>query len=219
MKILVVAPHADDETLGCGGTLLKHIAAGDEVHWLLFTEPTKEIGFTEARIQERNAEIEKVTKEYGFRDVIRLKFPAVRLDTVPAAERVSAVSEVFRKVQPEVVYLPHRGDVHSDHAAAFDAVVSCTKWFRYPSVRQVLAYETLSETDAALGAEPFQANVFVDITKHLEKKLKIMAIYKGEMQAFPFPRSEVALRALAQLRGATAGCEAAEAFMLLRERR
>jgi LmbE family N-acetylglucosaminyl deacetylase len=101
----------------------------------------------------------------------------------------------------------------------FDAVASCTKWFRYPSINRILAYETLSETDFGLSTEQaFRPNVFVDIESFLDRKLQAMEVYKSEMGEFPFPRSREAIRALAAVRGAASGFKAAEAFELLRER-
>jgi LmbE family N-acetylglucosaminyl deacetylase len=129
------------------------------------------------------------------------------------------VSEVFRDFEPEEVLLPHPGDAHSDHRVTFKAASACTKWFRYPSVRRVLTYETLSETDA--GIDPvrvFQPTVFVDISDYLDRKIELMGIYESEMGEFPFPRSERALRAQAEICGAGAGFDVAEGFMLMRER-
>src|SRR5262245_53489895 len=109
-RVLVVAPHPDDETLGCGGTLLRHVAEGDEVHWLIVTEMRAELGFPRERIEARKREIETVGGAYGFRGIHRLAFPTTRLDTLPAAELVDRFREVFATVQPEIVYLPFRGD-------------------------------------------------------------------------------------------------------------
>lgn len=218
-KVLVVAPHPDDETLGCGGTLLKHRQAGDELHWLLVTGMSLELGYSEQRIAQRELEIEAVARCYGFRETHRLGFPAARLDTVARSDLIEKVAAVFKRVQPELVYVPFRGDVHSDHAAAADAALSCCKWFRHRSIKRVLAYETLSETEFGLHADSqgFQPNVFVDIGAHLEQKLEILRLFENEISEFPFPRSLTAVKALAQYRGATTGCNAAEAFMLLRE--
>jgi LmbE family N-acetylglucosaminyl deacetylase len=120
--------------------------------------------------------------------------------------------------EPEEVFVPHPSDVHTDHRIVFDAVASCTKWFRYPSVKRVLAYETLSETDFGLGTnQAFRPNVFVNIEPYLAEKLQAMDIYVSELGVFPFPRSHEAIRALATLRGAASGFRAAEAFELLRE--
>lgn len=216
--VLVMAPHADDETLGCGGTLLRHMALGDTVHWLLVTAMDP-VGFSPERIASRRREIEAVSAAYGFSSVVELGFPTARLDTVPVDELVAAVGGTVGSIQPDVIYLPFPGDAHSDHRAVHTAAVATTKWFRYPSVKRVLACETPSETDFGLAADglPFRPNVFVDISPWLEAKIEIMRLYAGEMSGHPFPRSEVGLRALATVRGAQCGCVAAEAFMLLKE--
>lgn len=217
--ILVAAAHPDDETLGCGGTLLRHRAAGDTVHWLIATDMTPEVGGTPERVAERNREIEAVAKHFGFAGVHRLGFPAARLDVAPRADLVAAVSRVVNAVAPDTLYVPFRDDIHSDHAALADACAASSKWFRHPSVRRVRAYETLSETEFQIApdAAAFRPNLVLDIAAHLDGKLAAMRLYKSEIGAFPFPRSEEAIRALAMLRGSTAGCKAAEAFMTLRE--
>lgn len=217
-KVIIVAPHPDDETLGCGGTLLKHITAGDEVHWLIITDVAEQYGFTTDRVAARTQEIERIASFYGFAATHNLALPPARLDTVPRGELVAKIAAVFSFVMPHVVYIPFRGDVHSDHGIAFDAVAACTKWFRCPSVQRVLAYETLSETEQGLiPVAGFAPTFFVNIAEQLTRKLEAVAVYASEIGKFPFPRSPEAVRALAALRGATAGCAAAEAFVLLRE--
>jgi LmbE family N-acetylglucosaminyl deacetylase len=217
--VLVVAPHPDDETLGCGGTILRHVEQGDSVYWLIVTHISQDLGFSKDRVDQRDREIEQVASRYKISRTINLEFPANRLDTQPMATLVEAVGEVVSEIEPELMYLPYRNDIHTDHAVVFDAVASCSKWFRYPSVRRVLAYETPSETDFALDpdAEAFRPTVFMDITGYLEEKIEIMRIYKSEMGTHPFPRSASSIRSLATLRGAAAGMDAAEAFVLLRE--
>jgi LmbE family N-acetylglucosaminyl deacetylase len=218
-KILVVAPHPDDETLGCGGTLLHHAATGNEVHWLIVTSMYYQFGFTELQVSQRQTEIKQVSESYGFADVHQLEFPPARLDSIPRVELICAISDVMKKVMPEIVYLPYRGDVHTDHNVVFDTVISCTKWFRYPFIRRILCYETISETDFGINPEikGFIPNSFVDITKYIDKKIEIAKIYKTEIGKFPFPRSPEALQALARVRGAASGCLAAESFIILRE--
>ena len=134
-------------------------------------------------------------------------------------ELINKISSVFKEVEPNEVFLPHPSDIHTDHRRVFDAVASCTKWFRFPSISRVLAYETLSETDFNLGTNKlFQPNVFIDIEPYLRAKLEAMKIYNSEIGAPPFPRSLEAIEALATLRGAASGFKASEAFELLRER-
>jgi len=129
------------------------------------------------------------------------------------------VSERVKQLEPDTIYLPYRGDVHSDHAEVFDAVAACTKPFRYPSVMRVRAYETLSETEFSINPNDggFKPNLWVDISCYIDKKVEIMKVYKGELGDHPFPRSEQNIRALATYRGAAAGVSAAEAFMSVKE--
>ena len=222
MKTLIVAPHPDDELLGCGGTLLRRVAEGGTVAWLLMTAITEGAGWSVERIQQRAAEIDRVRKglQVAPHHLYALGFPTAELDRIPMSILVGKISEVFADFQPDEVLLPYPGDVHSDHRVTFEAASACTKWFRYPSVKRVLAYETPSETD--FGIDPrdsgFKPNVFVDIGGQFEQKIELMKIYESEISEFPFPRSEKTLRALAQLRGSQAGFEAAEAFSLLVQR-
>ncbi len=219
MKTLVVAPHPDDETLGCGGTLLRRVSGGANVGWLIVTGIPEQSGWSVEQVRRRDGEIALVAAAVGFTQVFNLRLPAAQLDRLPMSTLIEKISEVFTTFQPEEVFLPHRSDAHSDHRIVFDAAAACTKWFRYPSVRRVLAYETISETESGLDADcTFRPNVFVDIGEFLGRKLEIMAIYQSELGAFPFPRSVEAVRSLARLRGTASGFMAAEAFQLLRER-
>lgn len=217
--VLAIAPHPDDETLGAGGALLRHRAEGDEIHWLIVTAMTEGLGFSSERMAERDKAIDAMAADYRFASMHRLGFPIARLETMALGDIIGPMAEVMKQVRPEVVYLPFSGDVHSDHRVCFNAAAAATKSFRHPYVRRLLAYETLSETDFAVQPDlrPFAPNVFVDISAYLEAKIAMLGHLAEEMGAFPFPRSIEAVRALAQLRGAQAGCIAAEAFVLLKE--
>lgn len=219
MRTIVIAPHPDDETLGVGGTLLRRKFEGAATGWLIVTSISSEYGYAAKKVDQRAEEITNVSNLYDFDAVFELQFPTTRLDQVPVGDLVDGIASVFKTFQPNEVFLPHPGDVHTDHGAVFNAAVACTKWFRYPSVNRVLIYETLSETDFSMGtAKEFRPNVFVDIEPYLESKLTAMSLYSSELGEFPFPRSLKAMRALAALRGAASGFKAAEAFELLRER-
>lgn len=219
-SVIVAAPHADDETLGCGGTLLKHKQLGDRIHWIIVTEVSEPNGFSPEKTFNRSEEIKEVAARYGVASYHQLSFAPARLDEVPMSSIVEQIGRIFRETNPEIVYLPYRGDIHTDHAVVCDAVLSCTKWFRYPSIKRVMAYETLSETDFALNPDSngFRPNLFVDISAFIDEKIDIMSIYNSEVGDYPFPRSKEAIRALSQVRGAASGNQAAEAFMLLKER-
>lgn len=247
-SILVVAVHPDDETLGCGGTLLRHRDQGDSIHWVILTAAyagnnqselrtvlhnRQEVKMqdifshsfeltpfsNEASVLKRGRQIDEVVGRYGFSSVHDLGFPATCLDQVPQNLIIGKLAEIFRRVQPNMVFLPFHSDVHSDHRVAFESAYSCTKSFRFPFIRKVLMMETMSETECApaLPARSFVPNYFVDISTWLDRKIEIFRIFRTEMGEHPFPRSETGIRALAAYRGATAGCSHAEAFMLLKE--
>ena len=220
MRTLVVAPHPDDELLGCGGTLLRKSAAGVTVGWLLVTSITSEAGWSQERVSTRQDEIDRVRSRLGIspEHLYTLGFPTTQLDQVPSSQLISSISQVFHKFQPQEVLLPHPGDIHSDHRITFESSAACTKWFRYPFVRRILTYETPSETDFALdqSVDGFSPNLYVDITDQLTDKLDLLAIYRSELGLHPFPRSIESVKALSMLRGAQRGVMAAEAFQILR---
>ena len=217
-KIMVVAAHPDDETLGCCGTLLKLKNEGHEIYWLIVTNISEGSVYSKERVQKRQQEIEKVSQLYGFNGIFKLDFPTASLDQVPVAELINKIAAVLNKVQPDTLYIPNRSDIHSDHQVLFSAIMSCTKTFRFPFVRNVLMYETISETEfcVALPENAFIPNIFSDITLWIDKKIEIMNVYGSEMGKHPFPRSERNIKALATFRGATIGAEYAESFMLLK---
>lgn len=222
-KVLVVAVHGDDETLGCGGTLLKHKAQGDEIHWLLITGPTENhpFNFSKEAIEKRNETIDKVGKMYDFDSINYLGIPTIFVHAVDFGEIVKKVSDAIKVIQPNIIYMMSNNDVHSDHRVSFDAVYSCTKSFRYPFIEKIYMMETLSETEFApsTSAKTFIPNVYVDITDYIDRKLEIMSQYDTEVMEDPYPRSLSSIKALARVRGSRAGVQYAEAFQLLFERR
>src|SRR5256885_7746675 len=114
MRVLVIAPHPEDETLGCGGTLLKHVAVGDTVSWVIVTK-AYEPRWPREVIDRREQEIEKVSAAYGFTKNFRLTFPAARLDTVPLEELLKSINEIDAEVKPDWIYTVHAGDIQSYH--------------------------------------------------------------------------------------------------------
>ncbi len=219
MDVLVIAVHPDDETLGCGGTLFRHVAQGDKIHWLIATSVSTEGGFSTERCASRAEEIDRVSKLYNFHSVHQLELNTMHVDEYTCSHIIAGISSVVKKVQPTIVYLPFKGDPHSDHRIIFDAAYSCTKNFRYPSIRRILMMEVPSETDFAPSTkeDAFIPNFFIDISDYIEQKKAAMQIFSSELGNHPFPRSLRNIEAWATVRGATAGCEYAEAFMLLKE--
>lgn len=218
-KILVVSTHLDDETLGCGGTLLKHKQNDHTLYWLIMTDISEEIGYSHSDILERKKLIGAISQSYGMKEVFNLNFPTTMMDKIPLSNIINEVAFILKKIEPNIIYIPNRSDIHSDHRVTFDAVISCTKSFRFPSVKKVLMYETISETEFAppLYENAFQPNAYCDISQHLEDKINILNLYKKELGTHPFPRSIDNVIALATFRGAIAGVKYAEAFMVLKE--
>lgn len=220
MRVLAISVHPDDETLGCGGTLLRHRANGDSLSWLIVTQAYEPQWNAEV-ISRKADEVEAVAAAYGFEKVFKLDFPTARLETVPQNDLIPALREAVQAVHPDTVYLVHGGDIHTDHGVVFAATMSVLKPFytRQLGVSRILCYETLSSTDAApaIPGRLFMPNVYRDITPFMGRKLEVMALYETERQADPMPRGPEGIRALARHRGATIGVDYAEAFMLIRE--
>ena len=220
VRVMAIAAHPDDETLGCGGTLLRHRAAGDEVHWLVASSRTTP-RWSSREVEAQQHQVQRVAEAYGVTKVAQLGHPDAALDTVPRAELVEGIDSVLAEARPEVVYVVHGGDAHSDHALVHDAAMSALKAFRMTAlgVRRVLAFETLSSTDAAVqdARHAFLPTVFSDITGFLVGKCDVLGLYATEVQDGWLPRTTSAVTAQARLRGAAVGVEHAEAFVLLRE--
>lgn len=207
-KVCVIAVHPDDETLGCGGTILKHLKRGDEVHCVFVTDGDETQGVL----------IDQLAKHYGFTSVTRLRTPELKLADMSLNELVPALAGVMKKIAPNVLYIPNRSDAHSDHRAVFEALIACTKAFRFPSIEQILMCEVISETDFNLGLpeQVFNPNYFVDITDEWEGKKQAMEICKDQMLPYPFTRNASTMEALNRYRGSLINVEYAEAFMALK---
>jgi len=215
-KILFVSVHPDDETLGCGGTIMKLKNLGSSLHWLNLTDIDNDhpFGFSKETIVKRQSTTIQVKNTYGFDTFTNLKYHTMLLDKYNASELIKDIGQVITNIEPDTIYLTNRSDVHSDHRIAFDAVYACTKSFRYPYVKEILMYETLSETEfaPALVEKAFIPNMFVDISDFMEDKIRIMQIYDTEIMPDPMPRSIHAIKGLAAYRGSRIGVSYAEAF-------
>ena len=218
MKVLVISPHPDDETLGAGGTLLKLKAEGHAIYWLNVTNMKPEYGYTPERVAERNAEIQKVKEAYGFTALYNLEIQPTAVDKIDMGDFIPMLKKIFEEVKPDMLLLPYQHDVHSDHRVLYEAAYACTKAFRAPYLKTVMCMEILSETDQAQREYGFVPNVFVDVTDYIDKKIDIMKIYASEIDAAPFPRNEEAIRGLAAYRGATGYYKYAESFYLVKSR-
>lgn len=216
-SIMVIGAHPDDEILGAGGLMLRAKDEGKKIHWLNATNMSVDYGFTSEQVERRTAEIDEV-KELLQVDVFTdFGLKPAALDRYELGTIVGKISKEINRFRPEMIVLPYRYDVHSDHRVLFDAAYSCTKSFRYPFIKKIMMMEIPSETDFTTFDTTFTPNYFIDISNYLTKKNCLLSKYKGEIGQHPFPRSEKGIEALATLRGAQAGCFYAEAFLTLKE--
>ena len=224
MTVLVVAAHPDDEVLGCGGTITRLAQEGHDVYIAILGE-----GIT-SRYQQReqadqavvealHARSRQVAELLGARDLFLYNLPDNRFDTVPLLDVIKIVEELVERLQPQVIYTHHGGDLNVDHVVVHRAVLTATRPVAGCPVREICAFEVPSSTEWAFGQfqSVFRPNVFVDISATLETKVQAMALYESEARPFPHPRSPDALRAIAQRWGSAVGVEAAEVFELVRK--
>jgi len=212
---LVIAPHPDDEVLGCGGSIAKHAKNGDIVELCIVTKAYRPDWSAEF-LRARPKEIRAASRALGIAKVAELGFPTVKLDKIPQKELNDALAKVVSKARPDVLYIPHFGDLNKDHRLVSEAAMVAARPSSGPAMK-VLSYETLSETDWGRPLATFIPNHFVDITGTMDAKLKAMGAYRSELRKFPHPRSLEAIEALAMLRGSECGRNRAEAFHLIRE--
>ncbi len=219
--VLVLAPHPDDEVLGAGGCIARHVADGDEVHVAIMTNAS--VGapelFSAARVAEVRQEALVAHQLLGVHRTHFEEFAAPRLDAEPAYPIAMAISRLIRETSAQTLYIPFRGDLHVDHRVIFTAALVAARPINDCPVKRILAYETLSETDwaAPFADDAFIPTAFVDISGFLQRKLDALACFRSQMKPFPNSRSLEAVTALARLRGATVSVQAAEAFHLIRD--
>lgn len=215
MNVLVIAPHQDDEVLGCGGVMARHAAEGDTVHVVVVTRGIASL-FPPVEIEATRRELHAALEVLSVSGVQFLEFPAPQLDLVARHELAEAIQRVIYSLQAQILYVPHAGDIHFDHRAVFEAALVAARPINRCPVERIVAYETLSETEWGAPSNPFVPSLFVDISQHLQKKLQAMSCYKSQLKDPPHPRSLAGLKALARYRGYTIGTAAAEAFMVVR---
>lgn len=220
MRVLTVAAHPDDETLGAGGTMARLAAAGHEVWVCILTDG---VLARHGHTDRQQACAERAAKRLGVSEVTFCGLPDQHLDALPLLDVITPIEKCAGALEPDVVLTPFKDDANQDHRIAFAAVLVATRPLPSASTRRVLCYETASSTEyaAPFPGSAFSPNVFVDISSSLSTKLAALQEYEqtytGEMHPFPHPRSYQALQALAQWHGSNVGVAAAEAFMLVRQ--
>ena len=218
MNVLVFAPHADDEILGVGGTIAKHVNNGDDVFVCIATRPTPPV-FDDALFERIRKETKAAHEFLKIKKTFFLEYPAVAVENVPRTTLNRDILEVINEVKPDIVYMPHFGDMQKDHTLIAEAIMVAIRPKQAHKIGKVLAYETLSETEWNVphSSTTFIPNVFNDISDTLDVKLKAMSYFESQLSDFPCPRSLEAVKALAMVRGSTIFADAAESFMLIRE--
>lgn len=218
MNILIIAPHPDDEVLGCGGTIAKHIAAGEHVYLCIMTKGEEKY-YGAAMLAEKRTEVLKVAQFMGITKVYFGDFTAAHLDTIPQNQINQKLRKIIEEIKPEILFIPHQGDLHRDHQLTFQCAMVAAKFILSAYLKKIYSYEALSETEqSSQYAQQFIPTTYNDITTQLSKKLEALALYTTELREYPHPRSIKAAEYKARSRGAEVGIEAAEAFMLIRER-
>ncbi len=215
-RILIIAPHPDDETLGCGGTILRHKKEKDEVHFLVFTNVSEMSGWSKKFVNQRKIEIKKLIKKYDFDSYINFEIPTKEIDKINLSVLIEKFNNYLNKYKPEIIYFPYVDDIHSDHQIVSKVTSACIKNFRNPFIKKALMYEVLSETNFNfLSENSFKPNYYIDISDFIEKKLSILKIFKSEIKSHPFPRSLASVKSLNMIRGSESNFKFAEAFKLI----
>lgn len=216
MRVLVFAPHNDDEVLGVGGTIAKYAKQGHEV---FVCEVTSWLENMESTLALREEAI-KAHDILGVKDTIFLALPVVQLKETPTRVKNKKFLDVVREIKPEIAFIPHIGDMHVDHGETAMAAMVALRPLENPQLKAIYTYETLSETEWNIPntVNGFIPNVWSDISETFDQKIEAMKCFQSQLHDFPHPRSLEAIEALAKLRGSTIGVRYAEAFMCVRER-
>jgi LmbE family N-acetylglucosaminyl deacetylase len=216
-KVLAIVAHPDDETLGCGATLIKHIQNGDEVRVLVMTdgETSRQAG----NASQRKEQFERVCRQMEIKHFSILSFEDQRLDSYPFIELTRGIRELKDQYSPDIVYTHSVSDLNIDHQLTAKAALTVFRPFPNEKLSKLLSFEipASSEWSSVTEHSRFTPNYFVKISKdQLNRKIAALSLYKGELRDYPHPRSEEYIRVLAQHRGATIGTNLAEAFMVER---
>ncbi|PIR82445.1 GlcNAc-PI de-N-acetylase [Candidatus Kaiserbacteria bacterium CG10_big_fil_rev_8_21_14_0_10_59_10] len=223
-NILVIAAHPDDEILGAGGAIARHIEEEDNVRVLILGEDiSSRAGVPRERIEREQKKLyacsQKALKFLGAGAPVQKSLPDNAFDSVPLLSVVHGIEAVMKEMQPHIVYTHHGSDVNVDHRITSDAVLTAVRPAKDGSVMEVRAFEVPSSTEWNFTRPLFRPQVFVGLTEaQLKKKIAAMRAYRSEIRSFPHPRSAEYLEALARVRGGQAGFPAAEAFELVYRR-
>ncbi|MFA5173403.1 MAG: PIG-L family deacetylase [Candidatus Paceibacterota bacterium] len=214
-NILVITAHPDDEVLGVGGTILKHISSGDNVSILILSdgETSRDSG---ADINKRERQAKEVSRLLGVSNLIMEKLPDNQFDSIPLLKIIKIIENTVNKLNPSIIYTHHAHDLNIDHRLTFQAVLTVCRPQPKFSVKKILTFETPSSTEWQMKTYAFCPTEYNDIAKFLPKKIDILKIYEDELREYPHPRSLESIKILAQYRGLEVGYHFAEAFQIIR---
>lgn len=226
-RLLVLAPHPDDEVIGCGGLISKVKEDGGEVYVQMTTvgdtTDASPQGFSSS--DERDAEVARVAELLAwdaYEVVFRGNIHHLQLDAQPQIAMIEAIetsgSCSIRSVRPTIVAIPAPSSYNQDHRAVASAALSALRpgdqGLRYQPPG-VVVYEQIA--DQWNVGWSFTPTLAVELEEHhLEAKIAAMRAYKSQIRRHPSTRSPEALTAMAYYRGAQFGCERAEAYQVLR---
>lgn len=217
-KILIVAAHPDDEVLGCGGTIIKHISSGDEVKTLFMTDGVNSReNVTEDEIKNRATSCEKAHQIMGITQTQHFNFKDNAIDSIPLIEVVKKVEIVLNDFKPSIIYTHHFGDLNIDHEITHRAVMTAARPLPNTTVREIYGFEVLSSTNwSSIQKNNFSPTFFIDISNEIQNKIIATRAYDQEMRNVPHSRSIKHVEILAQHRGYSVGVNYAEAFEVYR---
>jgi len=217
-KVLVVAAHADDETLGCAGTIAKHISEGDDVRIAFMTDGVSSRDNSSKQHEvERNSAMDKAMQVLGIKQYQCFSFPDNQMDSVPLLTIIKVIENVIDEFEPNIIYSHFAHDLNIDHQITHQAVMTACRPIKGSSVKEIYSFEVLSSTEwQSKSQSSFQGQYIVDISTYWHKKEQALLCYQDELREFPHSRSLPCIEALATLRGASHGFAKAEAFQVER---
>lgn len=224
-KILIIAAHPDDETLGCGGTIAKYTKRGDKVYCLFLGRgktsryPDQKTEAVEKAKTLLEKEAQEAAKILGILEIFFKDFPDQQYDTAGFLNVVKAIERIKERIKPNIVFTHHQGDLNLDHQITFKAALTACRPLKDETVKKIYSFEVPSSTEWGnpKGENYFRPNVFIDISNTFSKKIEALKAYKSELRDYPHPRSVKGLEIIAQYWGTVAGGELIEAFELIRE--